>query len=82
MEILESISRHYINKKKRSAVLSLKEEIFFEKILAMNIPPSLVISAIDSAFYKYGRRLSLKAITQELKEILSQRGLNFNPESL
>ncbi len=82
MEIFEAISVYYLNKKRKSAVLSLKEEMFFEKLIGKNIPVSLIIQAIDNAYYRFGRKLHLRSIARELKSILKERGLECHLDEL
>lgn len=76
MEILESISLYYINKRKKSSVLSYKEEIYFQKLIDLQIPPSLIFTAIDNASYKYGNKINISNISKELRVISKERGLN------
>lgn len=76
MEILEQISMHYLNKKKKGAFLSLKEELFFENLIESNIPINYIIHAIDNSFYKYGSRINIRNIRRELITILKDRGFN------
>lgn len=78
MSDLEEIIRYYINKKRKSTVLSYKEEMFFEYLMEIPVAPSLIIEAINTSYYKKGNKITINSIKAELLSILKSRGHNAN----